>query len=128
MHRLLRFAIAVLWLIATVKGNEDGTAAKEIDGNWYLNKVNAIRYDNVNGTATYSSIVAMNTDGTCSSVPKTVGGSLSPFNEEVCAAPNIKPKCACADTASIVIHSLPRASSSQAACDLHCLSYNQFQA
>ena len=97
-HRVLVLGIAALCFAVTTRGKAAANGATEIDGNWYGNVVNAIRYDNVDCTATYSSIVAMSTDGTCVSVPETVSGPLAPFSEEVCAPSIVEPDCGSADS------------------------------
>lgn len=56
--------------------------ATEIDGNWYCKAVQAIQYTNVGTAGTYSDITAMFPDGTCSAVPKSFSGPISPMDEE----------------------------------------------
>ncbi|KUJ24321.1 uncharacterized protein LY89DRAFT_572863 [Mollisia scopiformis] len=57
--------------------------SQEIDGNWFCQPVSGIQYSNVGSPGAYNRIVAMNTDGSCDSVPQSFSGPLSPLDEEV---------------------------------------------
>jgi hypothetical protein len=53
-----------------------------LDGNWYCQPVQAIRYSNVGSPGSYNRITKME-DGSCSSTPNAFSGALAPFDEEV---------------------------------------------
>jgi hypothetical protein len=57
--------------------------SEEIDGNWYCQAVNAIRYTNVGAQGAYNDIVGMASDGTCASERFEFSGPISPLDEEV---------------------------------------------
>ncbi|TVY44898.1 Protein TOS1 [Lachnellula occidentalis] len=55
----------------------------DINGNWYCQPVEAIRYSNVGSSGSYDRITQMDSDGVCASQPTTFAGNLAPFDEEV---------------------------------------------
>lgn len=60
----------------------------DINGNWYCQPVEAIRYSNVGSSGSYDRITQMNSDGICASLPNNFAGSLAPFDEEVRPGPD----------------------------------------
>lgn len=76
--------LAAIWLFAAtaISTCASGTA-REVEGNWYCEAVDGIRYTNVGRTGRYRDVNAMNPDGSCSSTWKTFDGPISPLNEEV---------------------------------------------
>lgn len=84
MHQLQHAVAILLALLAGVGADLCASGATEIAGNWYCQAVDAIQYTNVGTAGTYSAIVSMNPDGTCSSTQKSFSGPISPFDEEVC--------------------------------------------
>jgi len=79
---LVAFAAWFL-LLCPVVGDLCSNGATEIDGNWYCKAVQAIQYSKVGAPGTYSDITGMFPDGTCSAVPKSFSGPISPMDEEV---------------------------------------------
>lgn len=57
--------------------------SEEIDGNWFCQPVNAIQYSDVGSCGHYNRITAMNSDGTCHSIPQAFSGPISPLDGEV---------------------------------------------
>ncbi|TVY24062.1 PGA52-like protein [Lachnellula hyalina] len=59
------------------------SGSTDINGNWYCQPVQAIRYSNVGSSGSYDRITQMNSDGICASLPNNFAGNLAPFDEEV---------------------------------------------
>ncbi|TVY80728.1 putative serine-rich protein P23A10.11c [Lachnellula suecica] len=74
---------AILIALAGVNGDLCTRSRQEVDGNWYCQSVQAIRYSNVGSPGSYNQITDMAPDGTCSSSPKHFSGPLAPLDEEV---------------------------------------------
>ena len=71
--RTLPFALLTVAAVAT--------QAYQETGNWYQNQISSIQYNNFGTNGTYQRVVDMQN---CQKVPQAYGGSLAPFNEEVC--------------------------------------------
>ncbi|KAH8679839.1 putative TOS1-like glycosyl hydrolase-domain-containing protein [Tricladium varicosporioides] len=74
---------AILLSLAGVNADQCAAGSKQVQGNWYCQPVQAIKYSNVGFPGTYNQITNMGADGRCSSTPKQFTGSLSPLDEEV---------------------------------------------
>jgi hypothetical protein len=73
----------VILLVQVVSADNCGDGAINNGGNWYCQATTAIKYSNVGNAGSYNQITAMNSDGTCSFVPKAFSGPISPLDEEV---------------------------------------------
>ena len=76
----------ILAAFAVVNADQCALGSVQIDGNWFCQPVQAIRYSNVGTAGSYKQIVKMGSDGKCESVPRRFSGPLSPLNEEVIIA------------------------------------------
>jgi hypothetical protein len=86
-------AIMVTALVSLLGASADfcSQGSTELEGNWFCQPVNAIRYSNVGTPGSYNQVTEMAADGTCSSVPRAFSGPISPLDEEV--NPSLIYKC-----------------------------------
>ena len=82
-NKLATIATASLTALLGVNADLCAVGSTQIDGNWFCQPVQAIRYSNVGTSGSYKQIVNMTSDGGCKSALKKFGGPLSPLDEEV---------------------------------------------
>lgn len=83
------FTAATLFAASVVADKRDLCSDGSVDdgGNWYCQAVKAITYTGVGGQGSYNRVTNMNSDADpgsqCSSESKGYSGNLSPLDEEV---------------------------------------------
>lgn len=83
-NKTIKISFVVISALAmVVKADLCTLGAKEVNGDWYCQAVDAIVYSNVGTPGQYNQIVEMGTDGVCQSQPKAFSGSIAPLDEEV---------------------------------------------
>lgn len=125
-NQLYKVAFAIILLCGLASGfasNEHrsdlcSAGSKNINGNWYCQEVDAVRYTNVGKSGTYNRVISMNSDGQCLTEPYSFSGPLSPLNEEVSVSNSLLPFPRVNLTFK-GLSAFPRTNSSQAICRLH---------
>lgn len=82
----MQFSTAILYSIAAVIASISHVAADcdFIDGNYYCNKVNAIKYKNIGFSSSYQDVTSMDENScACSSQPFQFSGTMAPLDEEL---------------------------------------------
>ncbi len=88
MHLTMKVAAAILAFGTVAVADQCSQGSTLEGGNYYCAAVKAIQYKGIGTPGTYQQITEMREDGTCSSVPKSFSGPLSPLDEEVGPALN----------------------------------------
>lgn len=79
----MKYTTAMVLASAAAVSADCGVTSFEEGGNWYCQAVSLIKYTGLDIGGTYSSVTAMNSDGSCSFQDTAYSGAIAPFDEDV---------------------------------------------